>query len=149
MPAGVLRAYHWVMRTLLRWRWAVLAGVVTVATMVALLAPACGDGQTGTLQGRVTIGPISPVQREGVKEMIPPEVYAARKVVVYDRNGRRIIEEVDLEDDGHYRVDLKPGIYVVDINRLGIDFSDEVPRKVEIRAGGTVLLDIDIDTGIR
>ena len=89
------------------------------------------------------------MQREGVEEVIRPEVYAARKVVVYDRGGGRIIEEVDLGDDGHYSVDLKPGVYTVDINRIGVDSSDEVPREVEIRAGETVLLDIDIDTGIR
>ncbi len=127
---------------------------MAVVMMAALLAPACGSGgsaaaETGTLEGRVTIGPISPVQREGVEEEIPPEVYAARKVVVYDRGGRKLVEEVDLEDDGHYRVDLKPGIYVVDINRIGVDYSEQVPREIEIRSGETVVFDIDIDTGIR
>ena len=149
LPSGALRFYYWVMRTLPGWRWAAIAGLMAVVMMAVLLAPACGDRETGALQGRVTIGPISPVQREGVKEEIPPEVYAARKVVVYDRGGRRLVEEVDLEDDGRYRVDLKPGVYTVDINRTGVDSSDEVPREVEIRAGETVLLDIDIDTGIR
>jgi hypothetical protein len=38
---------------------------------------------------------------------------------------------------------------VIDINRLGIDSSGDVPRKVDIIEGGTIELDIDIDTGIR
>ncbi len=152
LPARALRFYHWVVRALWRWRLATIVDFLGPLVLMGLLVPACGSGaatETGTLEGDVTIGPISPVQREGVKEVISPDVYAARKVVVYDRGGRRVIEEVDLEDDGHYSVDLKPGIYMVDINRLGIDSSDEVPREVEIRAGETVLLDIDIDTGIR
>ena len=44
---------------------------------------------------------------------------------------------------------LKPGTYTVDINRIGMDSSDDVPQRVEIQLGITTRLDIDIDTGIR
>jgi hypothetical protein len=44
---------------------------------------------------------------------------------------------------------LKPGIYTVDINRIGMDSSSDVPKQVEIKPDVTVSLDIDIDTGIR
>jgi hypothetical protein len=125
--------------------------ILAAALLSAVLVGACRTGgqATGTLEGTVTIGPISPVQREGVKEEIPPEVYAARKVMVYDSGGKKLVQQVDLEDDGTYRVELKVGTYTVDINRIGVDSSDEVPRQVDIVAGETVLLDIDIDTGIR
>jgi len=124
---------------------------VLLVVVIGLLLAGCSGGtlETGTLEGRVTIGPLSPVEQPGEKPPVPPEVYEARKVMVYDRSGSKLIEKVDLGQDGYYSVKLSPGIYTVDINYSGIDSSGDVPKKIEIRAGETVKLDIDIDTGIR
>ena len=132
--------------------------MVFVALFLALAAISCtttpGETSTGTLQGKVHIGPLSPVEIPGVKPPVNPEVFAARKVMVYDKDGRKLISQVDIKqinqsNEGFYSVPLKPGIYVVDINRLGIDFGRELPRQIEIKPGQTVELNIDIDTGIR
>jgi hypothetical protein len=104
---------------------------------------------TGTLEGTVTIGPIWPGERPGPPRPIPCEVYEARKVMVYDKNGSRLLKQVDLDCNGRYRVELGSGIYTIDTNRIGIDSSGDVPKKIEVRPGETVSLDIDIDTGIR
>jgi len=103
----------------------------------------------GFLEGVVTIGPLTPVEMPGEQPTVPGEVYAARKIMVYDAQGRRLVERVDIGGDGTYRVELPPGRYVVDINRIGIDSSSDVPASVDIVSGETVRLDIDIDTGIR
>jgi len=124
---------------------------LTLAILLLLLLPACaGDSGEGVLSGQVTIGPLSPVVRPGdTPQPIPPEVFAARKVMVYDARGNKLIHEVSLQTDGSYRTALKAGTYTVDINYGGIDHSPDVPRQVEIVAGETFTLDIDIDTGIR
>ncbi|MFC1954746.1 hypothetical protein ACFLVZ_02875 [Chloroflexota bacterium] len=44
---------------------------------------------------------------------------------------------------------LEAGIYTVDINHIGMDRSSDVPKEIEIGAGKTIELNIDIDTGIR
>lgn len=103
----------------------------------------------GLLTGKVTIGPLSPVEIEGQDTSVPPEVYDARKVMVLTADGTRLVQQVDIDHDGTYGVELPPGDYVVDINRIGIDHSPDVPREVTIQSGETVRLDIDIDTGIR
>lgn len=108
----------------------------------------------GTLEGTVSIGPIWPVERPGENPPVSPEVFAARKIMVYDEQGKKLMETVAITQigqsaEGHYSIQLKPGNYVVDINRAGIDHSAEVPRTVEIKTGQTVTLDISIDTGIR
>ncbi len=104
----------------------------------------------GILRGHVTIRPIQPVVQPGDDpEDVPPEVYDARKIMVYDMSGKELIEQVDIGHNGNYSVELATGTYLIDINHLGIDHSDEVPTKVEIQANGTIQLDIDIDTGIR
>jgi len=124
---------------------------ILLLVVLAMVVTACrpASQETGVLEGRVTIGPISPVEREGEKREVPPEVYEARKVMVYDRSGKRLVKQVDLGEDGHYSVNLKPGTYVVDINRIGVDRSGDVPAEIRVAAGETVVVDIDIDTGIR
>ena len=102
----------------------------------------------GFLEGKVAIGPICPVQREGVPCIIPPGVYEIRKIVISDEVGI-VIAVVDIDGQGRYQIVLEPGIYTVDINKIGIDRSDDVPEEVEIRAGEGIRLDINIDTGIR
>lgn len=69
--------------------------------------------------------------------------------MVYDEEGNDLIEQVDLGPEGYYRVELRPGTYLVDINNIGIDSSRQVPEVIEIEEGKTVVLNIDIDTGIR
>src|SRR3990172_4412866 len=116
--------------------------VLLSVIITGLLLSACSTEtlETGTLEGRVTIGPIWPVERPGENPPIPPEVYEARKVMVYDKNGSKLVEQVDLGTDGYYRVQLKVGAYTIDINHIGIDSSSDVPTKIEIRAGETVTL---------
>jgi hypothetical protein len=103
----------------------------------------------GTFEGDVTIGPLTPVQTTGAPPPVPCEVYKARKVMVYDASGVTMIKQVDIDCKGHYAVELQPGAYTIDINRAGIDHSSEVPKKIDIKSGETVTLNIDIDTGIR
>ena len=133
----------------------VLIIIVFVVTMLGATLSCAGNiKQTGTLEGTVRIGPIWPVEHPGENPPVPPEVFETRKIMIYDRNGNSLIEQVDIvqvdySQEGHYSVRLQPGTYVVDINRAGIDHSAEVPRTVEIEADQTVKLDIEIDTGIR
>ncbi len=120
---------------------------------ILLIPPISGCfGETqepGVLEGHVTIGPIWPVERLGEQKPIPPEVYEARKVMVYNKSGKRLFEEVSLSSDGYYGVELRPGTYTIDINRIGIDSSSDVPKQIVIESGQVVVLNIDIDTGIR
>jgi hypothetical protein len=120
-------------------------------TAASLLTLGCTNvtSEPGVLTGEVTIGPLVPVERPGVEYDIPCEVYEARKVMVYDKNHKKLVIQVDIDCNGQYQVELEPGYYVIDINRIGIDHSSEVPTNIEIKSGETIQLKIDIDTGIR
>jgi hypothetical protein len=128
-------------------RWILLfAFIIACASVVSCSSSA---SEPGILQGKVTIGPLVPVEQEGVTYEVPCEVYVLRKVVIYKNNGSDLVKEVDIDCDGRYRVELSPGTYIVDINHAGIDNSSDVPSEVEIISQQTTRLDIDIDTGIR
>ena len=105
---------------------------------------------TGTLRGHVTIGPLVPVLREGEPEPTPaPEVYAARQIVIYESDGKSVVARVEINPQGNYEASLPVGVYIVDINRIGIDSASGLPQEVEIKEGEITILDVDIDTGIR
>jgi hypothetical protein len=103
----------------------------------------------GTLSGVVTIGPICPVEKVNDPCPTPPAAYAARKVLVESADATKVLFVVDIDSHGFYRIDLVPGTYTIDLQKNGIDRSAEVPAKVTIVSGGTVQLNIGIDTGIR
>jgi hypothetical protein len=107
-------------------------------------------GGIGTLSGNVSIGPLQPVQREGVAQATPmPEVYTSRTIVVYEEDGQTEVKRVPVQPDGTYDIRLFAGNYVVDIGRSGIDSAADLPKTVHINGGQVTQLDIDIDTGIR
>jgi hypothetical protein len=122
--------------------------IILIVLMASLLA-CSGPVEPGTLHGKVTVGPLQPVVTPGEPAEVPCEVYEARKIMVYDRSGDELVERVDIDCDGRYSVKLDPGTYIVDINRIGVDFSKGLPAQVEIESALTTRLDIDIDTGIR
>ena len=124
--------------------------LIFLTLSILLFLSACNaPGEPGILQGKVTIGPLQPVVRPGEIIEVPCSVYEARKIMVYDKSGNKLVEQVDIDCNGRYVVRLNPGTYTVDINRIGIDFSKDVPQQVVIQSGITFRLDIDIDTGIR
>ena len=104
----------------------------------------------GVLEGRVTIGPLTPVERAGVPTpTVPPEVYAARSIDIFQADGTTRVVNVKISSDGTYHVKLPPGTYVVNIAKTGIDRGTDLPKTVTLASGQTTRLDIDIDTGIR
>jgi hypothetical protein len=124
--------------------------VIMAATLVLVVLAGCGGAKgTGTLEGTVTIGPLTPVQSENVTPTTPCSVYEARKIVVFSANGQQKLHDVDIDCEGHYRIQLAAGTYTVDINHSGIDRAAGFPKQVTITADQTTTLDVDIDTGIR
>jgi hypothetical protein len=128
-------------------------------SILHLLLAACGSRSTisvdpppvpGYLEGRVTIGPLQPVERVDVPTPVPPpEVFTSRSLNVFRAGGTTLVANVRFNPDGTYRVELIPGTYVVDIAHTGIDVAKGLPKTITIESGQTLRLDIDIDTGIR
>jgi hypothetical protein len=125
---------------------------VGLSLVILLAVTSCSRQpvEFGILEGHVSIGPLVPVVREGEPPPTPSaEVYAARQIIVYERDGSSEFTRLEIDAAGNYRGELPVGTYVMDINRIGIDSAVGLPREIEITAGSTVRLDIDIDTGIR
>ena len=136
----------------------VLMTLLCIFTLAGSLAiTSCqqpGGPESALLQGAVTIGPLTPVQRVGECPTAAPGVFAARKIEIYDASGKTLVREVtitqiDSTANGYYTVLLAPGTYTVDFNHTGIDRAGNLPQKITLAANQTVTIDVNIDTGIR
>ena len=111
------------------------------------------DTPPAVLEGRVTVGPLDPVQSEpepGVEPTPVPEVvFTSRSLNIYRADGKTLVKTVRFNGDGTYRVELPPGTYVAALPEGGIEFARELPKTVVLESGQHVELNLDIDTGIR
>jgi hypothetical protein len=137
-----------------KWQITMLAICVLVVGLPIVSCCQPGGPETVLLQGAVTIGPISPVERPGDSPVVPPEVFSTRKLIIYDKAGKNLVREVyftqiDQGATGYYTAQIAPGTYTVDINHLGIDTAANLPQTITVSADETVTIDVNIDTGIR
>ncbi len=121
-----------------------------VSLLAVLLVAACGGSPEVPLDsglvGHVTIGPVCPVQREGVP--CPDRPYEA-ELSIRDGSGREVVS-VRSDADGSYRLALAPGKYrVVPLSPPGLPLPRAEAVEVTVRAGSFVTLDISYDSGIR
>ena len=125
-----------------------IAITIAVAILLNTGAPLPGTGNAnGTLAGNVTIGPFCPVEPCSISRDQIVAAYAARPLIITTPGGA-FAGSVTADPDTGYSISLIPGSYIVDVRHQGIGGSD-LPKTVTIRAGESVRLDIDIDTGIR
>lgn len=119
------------------------AAVASVATVTfALAATAAGTTRSG-LYGAVTRGPTQPVCRVGE----PCDEPAAGATLVFFRHGRRIAR-IRANDQGRYRVTLRPGRYAVRTTAQSIGRGVD-PSLVTVSRGRYTRVNFSIDTGIR
>lgn len=130
------------------------------ALLVALaaIASACNGssvdpgGPTGTLAGRISIGPFCPVEVEGEPCPPPPGIYESITVLVFAEagNGSRLVADTRPDASGHFELRLPSGSYRVALEHaIGIPGASDPSQTARVEAGATTSLAFEIDTGIR
>jgi len=123
--------------------------------MGLLLSTGCdkmSSQEAGFLEGKISIGPICPVETDPPDPGCLPtaETYKAYPVAVWTADGVRKIIQINPALDGSYKTDLEPGKYLImlETNKNNIGGSN-LPVEVIIISDNITTLNIDIDTGIR
>jgi hypothetical protein len=110
----------------------------------------CGAAvDLGSISGKVTVGPICPVERVDNPCVAPPEAYTSREVIVYLTDGKTVVARKHFNADGTYSFNLKSGNYILGIPQTGIGGGSELPHAFTVKAGDLIRFDFSIDTGIR
>lgn len=106
--------------------------------------------EKGFLEGKVTIGPLCPVEKFPPDPACEPteETYRAWPIVVWTADKKTKIAKIQPNVDGNYKIDLPEGSYIVDLDKQHM-FGKNLPATIDIEPSKTTILDIDIDTGIR
>lgn len=105
---------------------------------------------TGTIMGKVTIGPLCPVEPCSVPT---PDIYLNRQIILTPRGGDRsenLPFSIKLNSDGTFQDEIPEGNYeltLTDCQFLGCEHS--LPKLITIKANQTLTINVDIDTGIR
>ena len=108
------------------------------------------DLKYGIVTGNIIIGPLCPV------ETIPPdpnclptqETYNAWPIAIWTVDKKTKIGLNQPKLDGTYEFELPEGNYIIDLDKQHL-FGSNVPATIKIEADETIVLNIDIDTGIR
>lgn len=111
-----------------------------------------GTTAKGTIEGTMTIGPVCPVERADNPCKPTPEMFAARKINVYRSDKITFVITMTPDANGNFSTLLAVGNYYVtmaDPSTSRVGGVSGLPATVTIKAGETVRLSIDIDTGIR
>jgi hypothetical protein len=129
--------------------------IILVVILVAIVYVTFDSGQpaetgntTGILTGKVSIGPLCPVEPCTIPHDRLVAAYAARPITISTPDGIGVTT-LTADPESGYTISLKAGTYVISIPKQGIGGSPDLPATVTIRSGETVRLDISIDTGIR
>ena len=117
-----------------------VAGLVALALVLASCSSTPGDSG---IEGMVTIGPISPVQRQGEPGERP---YAGR--ILVKRMDGRAVAEVMSGADGRFKVDLKPGSYRLEPQSPG-PLPIARPQEVTVEPHKFTEVSVSYDSGIR
>lgn len=122
--------------------------MIIISTLVTI---DCVQQEPGFIEGRVTIGPLCPVEPCNVNPEQLEKMYETRKISIYSED-KILVKEVKLNKIGYYKVELNPGSYIVDMDNVNGGFGiggSNLPKDVKVESGDTIKLDINIDTGIR
>ena len=108
---------------------------------------------SGILKGKISIGPICPVQKDPPDPACLPtkETYRAWAAAVWTVNKKTKVATLDPTLDGNYQIRLQAGNYIIDyeVARTNSIGGSNLPANVSITYIDTTTFNIDIDTGIR
>lgn len=111
-----------------------------------------GTKEAGILEGKISIGPLCPVETDPPNPACLPtyETYKSYPVGVWTFNGKRKIVQLEPALDGSFKVELDPGDYLVILETAHSAIgSSNLPGKVEITSQNRTIFNVNIDTGIR
>lgn len=127
--------------------------VITVS--VTVIASGCNklmESDPGFLEGKISIGPLCPVEHDPPDTTCLPtaETYKAYPVGIWTTKGNTLMTIINPALDGSFRTELVPGIYTVRLQKDLYSIGNcNLPVEIQINSGKETLLDINIDTGIR
>lgn len=127
--------------------------IIFIIFPLILIFIQCNDKYAGfgTLEGKITIGPLCPVAKNPADPDCQPTAatFLAFPVNVMSEDGQTLITTLAPKLDGSYSARLEPAWYVIMRGTSPGIGGSNLPAEISISASKSTHLDINIDTGIR
>lgn len=102
---------------------------------------------TSGIYGKVTLGPLNPVVREG--EENKNERPYQTTIAIKNKNGSHVIKHFSSDENGEFKVYLAPGTYLLDPLSKNSMPPTGKPETVIVKSNEFTKINISYDTGIR
>lgn len=111
-----------------------------------------GMGVAGVLKGKISIGPLCPV------ETVPPspnclptlDTYKTWATALWTLTKKTKVITLNPSIDGNYQVSIPSGKYIVDFSGFqNYRTGSNLPSEITVLPNDTLVFNINIDTGIR
>ena len=111
---------------------------------------ASDNAPLGFLEGRLRILAAKEIElAEGNTSKLSAN-YAGYPVIILSKDGKREIARVTADENGKYRVALRPGDYILDVpGRVPKRLMRTRPQPFTVVSNQTVHVDMTVDTGVR
>ena len=125
------------------------------SVLITILFLSCDkiiENNPGFLDGKISIGPLCPVEHDPPDTSCLPtaDTYKAYQVGIWSVRGNAPVTQIHPALDGTFRIELEPGFYTLKLeNNLYGAGSSNLPVEVKILPGKETRFDVNIDTGIR
>jgi hypothetical protein len=131
--------------------WADADHIRTIVSTFSFITPETNvlstvSGQVVFNQVCLTTDPANAAKRAALCPLAA-DAFKDRRVLIYDNTGKQLVKTITPGPDGKYSVELEAGNYVLDINYVGLDHSNDVPFVLKLTPGANQSHDIVIDTG--
>jgi hypothetical protein len=106
--------------------------------------------EPGYLEGQLKIGSRKEVElAEAGPSKHTEENYPDYPLVILSKAGQKVVARVTPDQQGHYRVALPPGDYILDVEARGHSNVRASPQPFTVVSNQAVHVDMNIGTGIR
>lgn len=113
----------------------------------AIASPA---GSPGIIEGQLKVVSLKEVQLAEERTSKFAHVnYADYPLLVLTRDGQKEVARITADENGHYRVALPPGEYVLDVKGRAPRRIRAKPHPFTIFSKQTARVDMELDTGVR
>jgi hypothetical protein len=118
--------------------------------LVAAGGRAAPSSSPGFLEGHLKIVSLKTVQlAEDRVSKFAPVNYSEYPLLVLSKDGRNEVARIVADEDGHYRITLPPGDYILDAKGRAPQGIRAKPHPFTVVSQQTIRVDMEIDTGIR
>jgi hypothetical protein len=130
----------------------VLQSLAASCVSLALICSAAlYAAEPGFVEGHLKILPLREVELADGENTntTPPQAYDAYPLVILSGDGKREITRLTADANGHYRAELAPGDYVLDVHDRARKHVRAKPKPFRVVSNQAVRVDMDVDTGVR